>query len=111
MTAASCPAATRPYAVAVRAVFLETEGPRTTVFTAFHTGNFHAAGGFNPYGFHGIFSAISTGGVIFAYLGFEQAIQLGGESCNPRRNIPLAVIGAMVFGVVLYVLLQVAFLG
>jgi amino acid transporter len=77
---------------------------------SFHSGNFHAAGGFNPYGFHGIFSAISTGGVIFAYLGFEQAIQLGGEGSNPRRNIPIAVIGAMIFGVILYVLLQVAFL-
>jgi amino acid transporter len=40
--------------------------------------------------------------VIFSYLGFEQAIQLGGESQNPRRNIPLAVIGSMVIGVVLY---------
>src|SRR5919206_2979443 len=79
--------------------------------TVFHGANFHAGGGFNPYGWHGIFSAISTGGVIFAYLGFEQAIQLGGESCNPRRNIPVAVIGAMIFGVLLYVLLQVAFLG
>ncbi len=80
------------------------------MLTTFHGGNFHAAGGFNPYGFHGIFSAISTGGVIFAYLGFEQAIQLGGESSNPRRNIPLAVIGAMLIGIVMYVLLQIAFL-
>src|SRR5919201_1038241 len=79
--------------------------------TVFHGGNFHAAGGFNPYGWHGIFSAISTGGVIFAYLGFEQAIQLGGESSNPRRNIPLAVISAMIVGVIVYVMLQVAFLG
>ena len=79
--------------------------------TAFHTGNFTAAGGFNPFGFHGVFSAISTGGVIFAYLGFEQAIQLGGESSNPARNIPLAVIGAMIVGVVVYVMLQIAFLG
>jgi amino acid transporter len=79
--------------------------------TRFHGSNFSAGGGFSPYGFHGIFSAISTGGVIFAYLGFEQAIQLGGESSNPRRNIPLAVIGAMLFGVALYVLLQIAFLG
>jgi amino acid transporter len=81
------------------------------MIVAFHSGNFTAAGGFNPYGFHGIFSAISTGGVIFAYLGFEQAIQLGGESSNPRRNIPIAVIGAMLIGVVLYIMLQVAFLG
>ena len=77
---------------------------------AHHGGNFSAGGGFAPYGFHGIFSAISTGGVIFAYQGFEQAVQLGGESSNPHRNIPLAVIAAMIFGVVLYVALQVAFL-
>jgi amino acid transporter len=81
------------------------------IVARFHSANFHAAGGFAPYGFHGIFSAISTGGVIFAYQGFEQAIQLGGESANPRRNIPLAVIVSLVVGVVVYVLLQVAFLG
>jgi amino acid transporter len=80
------------------------------MITRFHGSNFHAAGGFNPFGFHGIFSAISTGGVIFAYLGFEQAVQLGGEGANPRRNIPIAVVGAMVIGVVVYILLQVAFL-
>ncbi|HEX3807742.1 MAG TPA: APC family permease [Gaiellaceae bacterium] len=79
--------------------------------TRFHGANFHAAGGFAPYGFRGIFSAMSTGGVIFALQGFEQAIQIGGESANPRRNIPLAVVGAMLLGVVVYVLLQVAFLG
>ncbi len=81
------------------------------IATRFHGGNFHAAGGFMPFGFHGVFSALATGGVIFAYQGFEQAIQLGGESQNPRRNVPLAVIGAMLLGVVVYVMLQVAFLG
>jgi amino acid transporter len=58
-----------------------------------------------PFGWKGVFLAIASGGVIFAYLGFEQAIQLGGESKNPGRNIPLAVIGSMVLGVVLYILL------
>jgi amino acid transporter len=53
---------------------------------------------------------MATGGVIFAYQGFEQAVQLGGESANPRRNMPLAVIGSMVIGVVVYVLLQIAFI-
>jgi amino acid transporter len=76
----------------------------------FHGANFHAAGGFMPFGFHGVFSAMATGGVIFAYQGFEQAVQLGGESANPRRNMPLAVIGSMLIGVVIYVLLQVAFI-
>ena len=44
-----------------------------------------------PFGWHGIFSAMATGGVIFAYQGFEQAVQLGGESARPRRNIPISV--------------------
>ena len=83
----------------------------TLMATRFHGANFHAAGGFMPFGFHGVFSAMATGGVIFAYQGFEQAVQLGSESANPRRNIPVAVIGAMILGVVIYVLLQIAFIG
>jgi amino acid transporter len=81
------------------------------VITAFHPHNFSAGGGFMPFGWKGVFLAIASGGVIFAYLGFEQAIQLGGESQNPSRNIPFAVIGSMLLGVVLYIALQVAFLG
>jgi amino acid transporter len=83
----------------------------TLIITAFHPGNFSAGGGFMPFGWKGVFTAVASGGVIFAYLGFEQAIQMGGESRNPRRNIPLAVIGSMIIGVVLYILLQLAFLG
>ena len=65
------------------------------VLTAFHPHNFTSeGGGFMPFGWKGVFLAVASGGVIFSYLGFEQAIQLGGESQNPRRNIPLAVIGS-----------------
>jgi amino acid transporter len=78
--------------------------------TNFNTGNFHAANGFNPDGVHGILAAISTSGIIFSYLGFEQADQLAGEAKNPRRDIPIAIIGAMIIGIVIYVALQVAFL-
>jgi amino acid transporter len=80
------------------------------VATHFHTSNFTAANGFNAYGAHGILAAVSTAGIIFALLGFEQADQLAGESSNPRRDIPRAVIGAITIGVVIYVLLQIAFL-
>jgi amino acid transporter len=78
--------------------------------THFHTKNFTAANGFDPYGAHGILAAVSTSGIIFALLGFEQADQLAGESANPRRDIPRAVIGAITIGVVIYILLQVVFL-
>src|SRR5262245_15538506 len=82
------------------------------VANSFHTENFTAGGGgFMPFGWKGVMLAIASGGIVFSYLGFEQAIQLGGESQNPRRNIPLAVVGAMTLGVVLYIALQVAFIG
>jgi amino acid transporter len=77
--------------------------------SAIHPHNFSAGGGFMPFGWKGVFLAI-PGAVIFSYLGFEQAIQLGGESQNPGRNIPLAVIGSMIIGVALYIALQVAYI-
>jgi amino acid transporter len=80
------------------------------LFTVFHSGNFSAGGGFAPYGFHGIFAALPLG-VVFAIEGFEQAIQVGGEAENPQKNIPRAVIGAMIIGTVIYLLLEVAFIG
>jgi amino acid transporter len=41
---------------------------------AFNTSNFTAQGGFAPFGIQGVLSALSLGGIIFAYQGFEQAI-------------------------------------
>lgn len=76
----------------------------------FHPGNFHSEG-FAPFGAKGVLSAISTSGIIFALLGFEQAIQLAGESRDPRRDLPRATIGSVAIGAVIYVLLQVVFIG
>ncbi len=76
----------------------------------FDTGNLHAADGFNPDGLKGILTAVSTGGIIFSYLGFEQADQLAGEAANPKRDVPWAVIGSVLLGTIIYILLQVAFL-
>jgi amino acid transporter len=78
---------------------------------SFHPGNFTAADGFNPSGAGGVLAAVSTSGIIFALLGFEQADQLAGESANPKRDIPRAVIGAVTIGAIIYVLLQIVFLG
>ena len=78
--------------------------------TVFHFSNFTAGGGFAPYGFHGIFAALPLG-IVFALEGFEQAIQVGGEAENPQRNIPRAVILSMIIGTLIYLLLEVAFVG
>ncbi|HKO29170.1 MAG TPA: APC family permease, partial [Solirubrobacteraceae bacterium] len=62
--------------------------------------NFTAGGGFAPFGAKGIFAALPLG-VVFALQGFEQAIQVGGESRNPQRDIHRAVIISMVIGVII----------
>ncbi|HYX28962.1 MAG TPA: APC family permease, partial [Pyrinomonadaceae bacterium] len=63
----------------------------------FNVSNFHAGGGFMPFGFHGVFAAL-TGGVVFALQGFEQAVQLAGEARNPKRDVSRAILTAMAIG-------------
>lgn len=55
--------------------------------------------------------ALATSGVIFTYLGFRQAVDLAGEAKNPQRDVPRALILSILIGIVLYVLLQVVFVG
>jgi amino acid transporter len=81
------------------------------IVTTFRGSNFSAGDGFAPAGVKGVLQALATGGVVFAYQGFEQAIQFGGESRNPQRNIPFAVLGSMAIGTVVYIALEIAFLG
>ncbi len=78
----------------------------------FHGGNFTAGGaGFMPGGVKGLFAALPLAGIIFAYSGFEQADQLAGEIKDPGRNLPRAIIIAVLIGTLVYTLLQVAFIG
>jgi amino acid transporter len=76
----------------------------------FHPGNFVAGGGFVPFGFHGVFAALPAG-VVFALQGFEQATQMAGESVNPQKHVAKAIILAMAIGTVVYLGLQLAFVG
>ena len=83
--------------------------------THFHPGNFTAAGGFFVHGSPGpaesILRAITGGGIVFSLMGFEGALQIGGESSDPARDLPRAVIGAALLCTVIYVGAQVAFIG
>jgi amino acid transporter len=77
--------------------------------TAFHSGNF-SSHGFAVGGTHAIFTAVATGGVVFSYLGFRQGVELAGETDNPRRNVPIAVVGSVLITATIYILLQIAFI-
>lgn len=75
-----------------------------------HESNFTAGGGFAPFGARGVMVAVPLG-VVFSMQGFEQATQLGGEAHNPQRDLARAVIGSMVIGTLMYLLLEVVFIG
>jgi amino acid transporter len=78
----------------------------------FHGSNFSHGGGFFVKGaeFKDIVLAL-PGGIVFSLLGFEQAVQLGGEARNPSKDLPRAVILSILIGGAVYILLQVAFIG
>jgi len=57
--------------------------------------------------------AIKLGGfaALFACTGFEYVPVTAGETDNPRRNVPLALFFALLGSVLLYVLVQIVFMG
>src|SRR4029078_3065203 len=77
----------------------------------FDSSNFTDHGGCMPTGVDGIFAAVAGGGVIFSLFGFRTVIDMAGEASTPQRNVPLAMIGAVVISLAIYVLLQIAFIG
>ncbi|WP_406213786.1 APC family permease [Streptomyces decoyicus] len=81
------------------------------VGSGFHTSNFTAQGGFAPYGWPAVLTAVTTCGVVFAFNGFQAVVNLGGAAKNPGRAIPVALVGALALGLVIYLALQVAYLG
>jgi len=81
------------------------------LFTVFHASNLTIAGGFNPFGWPGIFASIPVAGIGFAYLGFRGAAQFSGEAKNPQRDAPRAIVLSITAAVIIYVLLQVVFIG
>jgi amino acid transporter len=54
----------------------------------------------NSGGFNGVFYGIIFG--VTSYIGFETAADFGEETAQPRRYIPIAIIAATVFAIVLY---------
>lgn len=69
-----------------------------------------ATHGFLPYGSAGVFIAVASGGIVFSLLGFRQAVDLAGEARNPQRDVPRAIISAILLGALIYTLVQVVFI-
>ncbi len=81
------------------------------LISGFHASHFSRYGGFAPNGISAGLSAVATAGIVFAYTGFRNAVDLSGEVKNPRRNVPLAILTTILVSIVLYILLEVVFIG
>ena len=83
------------------------------ICTGFHAENFHVGlhGGAYTGNLASILTAVATSGIVFSYNGFQSPVNLAGEARNPGRSIPLAIFGSLAISTVVYLLLQIAFLG
>ncbi|MCL5789441.1 MAG: APC family permease [Candidatus Thermoplasmatota archaeon] len=68
-------------------------------------------GHFSPYGYGTVFSALVVTGIVYSYTGFRQGLDFAGEAKNPSKSLPVATIWAVVVSMVLYILLQIVFIG
>lgn len=76
----------------------------------FKPANFSATE-FAPSGMKGVEGAVSAGGIIFAYLGLTPIISVASEVKRPQFTIPFALILSVLLATVIYIVLQIAFLG
>ncbi|NMO91513.1 APC family permease [Actinomycetospora sp. TBRC 11914] len=68
-------------------------------------------GGFAPYGYGAVLSALAGGGIVYSINGFQAPVDFSGEARSPSRTVPLAVLGSIGAAVLVYLGLQLAFLG
>jgi amino acid transporter len=81
--------------------------------SGFHPENFQVGvhGGHHVGNLAAILTAVATSGIVFSYNGFQIPVSLAGEARRPGRSVPFAIFGSIALSTVVYLLLQVAFLG
>lgn len=81
------------------------------VFLCYFNGNNLHVPSHTPGGMHGMFQALTGAGIVFSYLGFRQSVDFASEAKNPQRDVPLAILFALIASFIVYLLLQFAFMG
>ena len=64
---------------------------------------------FTPNGIQDTFRAAAV--VFFAYIGFDGLANLSGEVKNPKKDLPMGVVGSITISSVVYVLMSTALIG
>jgi APA family basic amino acid/polyamine antiporter len=71
-----------------------------------HASNFHP---FAPNGWAGVQSGAAI--VFFAYIGFDAVSTVAEETRNPKRDLPIGIIGSLIICTFIYVIVAVVFTG
>lgn len=66
---------------------------------------------FMPNGTASIFVAIGSAGIIYSYVAFQTVINLGNDILKPEKNIRRGIILSLLISAVIYISLQVVFVG
>ncbi|APC96746.1 APC family permease [Francisella frigiditurris] len=80
------------------------------IWTSFNPDNFTKYG-FAPMGYDKVVGAVVVCGIFYAFYGFGMVATFGSEIKNPQKNIPIALVLSVVISLVIYLLLQAAFIG
>ncbi|MFJ8433101.1 APC family permease [Kitasatospora sp. NPDC094019] len=98
-------------AITVFKVVVPTLTAGALLLAHFDTDHFTDHGGFAPNGWSAVFTAVAVSGIVWAFNGFQSPLNLAGEARDPGKSLPKAVIGSILIALVIYVALQIAFLG
>lgn len=80
------------------------------IASGWHSGRLTDHGGFAPYGYVACLTALAGGGIVYSVNGFQAPLDFSGETRNPRRTIPAAVLTGISLAVAMYLALQLAYL-
>jgi len=79
------------------------------IVAAFHFNpnvNWHP---FTPFGWHGVVSGAAL--IFFAYVGFDAVSTAAEESINPKKDLPIGIIGSLIACTVIYILVAALLTG
>ncbi|HET8763964.1 MAG TPA: APC family permease [Rhodanobacter sp.] len=83
------------------------------MMSGFHPENFSVGihGEAHSTDFASVLTAVAIAGIVFSFNGFQSPVNLAGEARNPGKSIPFAIVCSIALATVIYVLLQVSFIG
>lgn len=83
------------------------------IHARFNTANFAglASSTLSSHGWQAIFSAVATSGIVLAFNGFKSGVEMAGEASNLKIAIPLSTAGSVLACLLIYLGLQICFIG